>query len=123
MLLDAVVKAQTVVDPNDPFLKTLAGVRFVFGTLGLSGAGGLALRITSRAAKPDDAKSILTMLKGLVDLARAQTSDKPDLASLLSLLTVTSAGNDVVISADVPPERLDTLFQFVDKNRSVIAEK
>jgi hypothetical protein len=123
MTLDAVVQAQRQADPNDPFLKTLASVRYLFGSLGLAGTSGVALRVTSRASKPDDARSLLTTLKGLVDLGRSQTADKPEFAGLFDLLTVTASGNDVVLAADIPPDRLDTIFRLVDKNRGVIAER
>jgi hypothetical protein len=121
MTLDAFVKAQREADPNDPFLQTLSSVRYMFGSLGLTGTGGVALRITSRASKPEDARSLLTTLQGLVDLGRSQTADKPEFAALFDLLTVTASGSDVVLAADIPPDRLDTIFRLVDKNRGVIA--
>jgi hypothetical protein len=121
--LDAIVKAQLAADPDDPFVKTLVNVRYVFGSLGLTGAGGLALKLTARAVKPEDARPVQTTLAGLLDLVRSQTTEKPEQAALLNLVTVTTTGADVVVAADVPQAQLDTLFRLVDGSRPAVAER
>jgi len=121
VVLDAVVKAQRADDPNDMFLKTLAEVRYVFGSLAATSVGGVALRISARTTKPEHAKAVKDTIDGLVALGRSSLDGKPELAALVDLLTVTVSANDVVLAADVPPEKLDNLFQLVDKNRTVIA--
>ncbi len=122
MQLDTIVKSLRQNDPNDPFLTTLSGVRYLFGSLGLGSDNGLALRIVSRANTAEGAKTLLSTLQSLLEIGRESFGNKPETAALLALITVTSSGSDVLVSANVPPDRLDTLFQLVDKNRTMVAE-
>lgn len=102
-------------DPNNPFASTLESIRYVFGSLGVAGDGGVAMRLVSRARTPGDTKNIQNALQSLVDLGRSFTGEKPDLAALVDRITVSSSGSDVTVAADVPAAQIESLVRVVSK--------
>lgn len=123
MLVEPLIKAEIQRDPNNPFLKSVAGARFMFGTVGLAADGGLALAVTTRTGTPDDARSVLATLEAFVELGKQLTADKPDLAALVGLVRLNASGNDVLLTATVPSGQLDLIIRLVDKNRPMVAQR
>jgi hypothetical protein len=123
MLVEPLNKAEIERDPNNPFLKSVAGARFMFGTVGTTADGGVALAVTTRTGTPNDAKSVLATLEAFVELGKQLTADKPDLGALVELVQLTTSGSDVLLTATVPAGKLDLIIRLVDKNRPMVAQK
>jgi hypothetical protein len=123
MLVEPLIKSELQRDPSNPFLKSVAGARFMFGTLGLAGDGGLALSVTTRTGTAEDARSVLATFEAFVELGKQLTADKPDLAALVDLVRLSASGNDVLLTATVPAGQLDRVIRLVDKNRPMVAAK
>ena len=123
LLVEPLIKAEMARDPNNPFLKSVAGARFMFGTAGLTPDGGLALAVTTRTNTPQDARNVLGTLQAFVELGKQLTADKPDLAALLDLVRLDAAGNDVLLTATVPAGKLDQIIRLVDKSQPMVARR
>lgn len=100
---------------SDPFMKSLAAIKFIFGSAAVGSDNGLALDTTARTGSADEARSVHATLTAVVGLGRTMAANKPELAALIDYVTVGTAGNDVRISVALPPDKLDPLFKTVAK--------
>lgn len=101
---------------GDPFAKSLAAIRSVFGSAGVGSDNGLALKTTARTGSAEDAKSVHATLTALVGLGRQLAANRPELAALVDYVSVSTAGVDVQMNVAIPPEKLDPVFRAVARN-------
>lgn len=94
----AVVAAEMKRDPNNPFLKTLAKVRLLFGALAPS-SGGTSMTLTARAASAAESQEVGLVLSGLIGIGQQLSATKPELAALFDRMTVTTAATDATLTA------------------------
>jgi hypothetical protein len=106
---------------SDPFAKSLAAIKSIFGSAAIGADKSFNMKTTARTASADDAKSVRATLESLVAFGRQLTGNKPDLAALVDLVSVTTAGNDVLLSIAVPSDKLDPLFRTIDKESRGLA--
>lgn len=109
-MLDAMVQD----DPGNPFLKSLKGIRYVFGQSDLSTANGWTLKLTARAGSPEQGRSVKLTLDAAVGFAASFTENRPQLATLLAYITTASAGSDAMLTVAVPSEKLPEVFKLLE---------
>lgn len=93
----ALIAAEMKRDPNNPFLKTLASVRLLYGTLGAT-SDGAALKLTARASSADQTEEVAAVLSAIIGLGQQATGSKPELAALFNRMAVTSAAPDSTLT-------------------------
>lgn len=109
-----ILPRQLVADAgSDPFAKSLAAIRAVFGSAGVGSDNGLALKTTARTGSAEDAKSVHATLTALVGLGRQLAANQPELAVLADYVSVTTVGADVQLNAAIPADKLDPVFRVV----------
>ncbi|HXY38234.1 MAG TPA: hypothetical protein VEQ10_01105, partial [Vicinamibacteria bacterium] len=69
----------------------------------------VSLSVTGEAADEPAAKNLADVVRGLVALVNLQAQQKPELAQLVSAVTVATEGNRVLVSARIPYATLEAL--------------
>lgn len=98
-------------DKDNPLWKSLAGVRFFFGTLGLENGKDVAARVTARNATTQDARATAATFQALLEFGKSVTKDET--AALLDLVTIAIEGDEVTLAIVVPPAQQEPLFKQV----------
>jgi hypothetical protein len=109
---EQMIKAELAKDPTNPFVKSLALVRFLSGTVDL--ASGVALNLTARTASPADAKTVHGSLTGFVNVGKMMVSGNEKLAkygAALDRIALTVNGSDVRLALDLPMAMVNGLMK------------
>jgi hypothetical protein len=98
--------------PNDPTLKSLVKVTYVFGSVNT--AQGAAVRLTARSETPADARLLQDSVAGLLTMGRMMAGQSPKMARYAGLLesaAVTTNGADVTLALTVPTTVVQDAFK------------
>lgn len=107
-----VTRAQLARTPDDPSLRALSKVRYLFGSV--NGSQGLALRLTARAENASDAKTLLDSVTAFLAFGRmtiGQNAKTSRYAALLEGAAVTTAGADVTLTVTAPQQVVQDAFR------------